>query len=204
MNITVIGGTGETGREVVAEAARRGHTVTSVSRSGKTPEGAASAVAAELSDTARIVELINDADVTVISVSPDRTGGPTQPTADAHQALIEARPTGRMVIVGGAGSLLDEKGQRLVDSPEFPAEYKPEALTFSDVLESYRAAGDAIAWTFASPAPFYPAPTVTGGYVLGTDNPAGEALSAADFALALLDEVEKDAHRSQRFSVAGA
>ncbi|MCL3777849.1 MULTISPECIES: NAD(P)H-binding protein [unclassified Actinomyces] len=206
MNITVIGGTGTTGSAVVAEAARRGHTVTSVSRSGTRPDGARTAVAADLADTDAVVALVNDADVTVIAVSPDRAGGPTQPTVDAFAALINARPTGRLV-VGGAGSLLDEQGQRLVDSPSpaFLEEWRPEALALATVLELLREAGDALAWTFVSPAPMYPvAEATTGRYAVGADTPAGERLSAADLALALVDEAERDAHRGVRFTVASA
>lgn len=204
MNITVIGGTGATGRAVVTEAARRGHTVTAVSRSGKQPAGATHAIAADLADTARIVELVDAADVMILAVSPDRTGGPVQPVVDAYRALIEARPTGRMVVVGGAGSLLDDDGRRLVDDPAFPEAYRPEALAFAEVLEAFRAAGDTVAWTLVSPAPAYPVPESTGAYVTGTDQPAGPTLSAADMALALVDEAERDAHRGTRFSVASA
>lgn len=204
MNITVIGGTGATGSAVVTEAARRGHTVTSVSRSGRQPEGAAHAITADLADTARIVDLINAADVTVLAVSPDRTGKPVQPVVDAYRALIAARPSGRMVVVGGAGSLLDDSGRRLVDDPSFPEAYRPEALAFSEVLEAFRAARDTIAWTLVSPAPAYPVPESSGAYVTGTDQPAGATLSAADMAIALVDEAERDAHRGARFSVASA
>lgn len=204
MNITVIGGTGATGSAVVAEAARRGHAVTAVSRSGKEVEGAASAVAADLADTRTVLDLVNAADATVVAVSPDRTGGSPQPVVDAFRALIDARPAGRLIIVGGAGSLLDEQGRRLVDDPEFPESYRRESLAFSEVLDIVRGAGDGVRWSFVSPAPVYPVEESTGAYVLGKDNPAGERLSAADMALALVDEAEKDAHRTERFSVASA
>ena len=203
MRITVIGGSGTTGSAAVAEAARRGHTVTSVTRSGRHVEGAAADVIAELADAAA-VELISDSDATIIAISPDRTGGSTQPVIDAFKELIAARPAGRVIVVGGAGSLLDADGRRLVDSPDFPEDYRGEALAFADVLELFRAAGDAVAWTLVSPAPNYPTEESSGAYVSGTDSPAGPALSAADMALALVDEAERDAHRGTRFTVASA
>ena len=203
MKITVIGGSGATGSAVVAEAARRGHSVTSVTRSGRHVEGAAADVIAELADAAA-VELINDSDATIIAISPDRTGGSTQPVIDAFKTLIAARPAGRVIVVGGAGSLLDADGRRLVDSPDFPEDYRGEALAFADVLELFRAAGDAVAWTLVSPAPGYPVPESSGAYVSGSDSPVGDTLSAADMALALIDEAEKDAHRGVRFTVASA
>ena len=193
MRITVIGGSGATGSAVVAEAARRGHTVTSVTRSGTHAEGATADV-----------DLVDAADATIIAVSPDRTGGPVQPVVDAFAALVAARPAGRLVVVGGAGSLLDAEGRRIVDDPAFPEDYRNEALAFADVLELFRSAGNAVAWTLVSPAPNYPTEESSGAYISGTDSPAGPALSAADMALALVDEAERDAHRGTRFTVASA
>jgi len=77
-------------------------------------------------------------------------------------------------------------------------------MAFADVLELFRSAGDAVAWTLVSPAPNYPTEESSGAYVSGTDSPAGPALSAADMALALVDEAERDAHRGTRFTVASA
>ena len=201
MRITVIGGSGATGSAVVAEAARRGHTVTSVTRSGTHAEGATADVVADLADTPAVVDLV---DAAIIAVSPDRTGGPVQPVVDAFAALVAARPAGRLVVVGGAGSLLDAEGRRIVDDPAFPEDYRNEALAFADVLELFRSAGDAVAWTLVSPAPNYPTEESSGAYVSGTDSPAGPALSAADMALALVDEAERDTHRGIRFTVASA
>lgn len=204
MKITVIGGSGATGSAVVAEAARRGHSVTSVTRSGSPAAGAVADVVADLADTAAVVKLVNASDATVIAVSPDRSGGSARPVVDAFAALIAACPTGRLVVVGGAGSLLDAEGRRLVDDPAFPEDYRGEALAFAEVLELFRAAGDAVAWTLVSPAPAYPVDKSSGAYVSGADSPAGPALSTADFALALVDEAERDAHRGARFTVASA
>lgn len=101
MNIIVIGATGMIGASVVAEAARRGHSVTAISRSGQKPAGAAQAQAIDLSDSAAIVQLINAADVTVISIPPDRSGGSHEPVLKAHRDLIAAKPSGRFLVVGG-------------------------------------------------------------------------------------------------------
>lgn len=204
MKLTVIGATGMTGRAAVAEAARRGHTVTAVSRSGREVPGAATAVAADLADTAATTALINDADATILAVSGGRDGASPRPIVDAVAALIKAEPTGRLVVVGGAGSLLDGEGHRLVDDPSFPEAVRPEALAFAEVLELLRAAGDRLAWTFISPAPTYPSPESTGAYIEAADTPAGMNLSPADLAIALVDETEKDTHRGSRFTVASA
>ncbi|MDN6624314.1 MAG: NAD(P)H-binding protein, partial [Acidipropionibacterium jensenii] len=78
MNITVIGATGMVGSRVVAEALSRGHQVTAVTRGGTAVEGT-TPVAADLSDTAAVVDLINASDATVIAVPTDRPGGSAEP-----------------------------------------------------------------------------------------------------------------------------
>ncbi|MGH3409599.1 MAG: hypothetical protein ACRDRJ_44955 [Streptosporangiaceae bacterium] len=57
-------------------------------------------------------------------------------------------------------------------------------------------------WTYLSPAPVIQPGERTGGYRVGLDSPAGESISAADYAIALLDEIDQPAHRRQRFTVA--
>mgnify|MGYP000943987048 CR=1 FL=1 len=203
MRIAVIGGTGMVGSATVTEAASRGHEVVSASRSARHAEGATRDVSLTLMDTHAVVNLVNSSDATVIAVSAGR-GESAQPVINAHRALIAAAPASRLVVVGGAGSLLTPDGARLVDSPDFPEDYRGEALAFADVLELFRAAGDAVAWTLVSPAPGYPVPESSGAYVSGSDSPVGDTLSAADMALALIDEAEKDAHRGVRFTVASA
>ena len=106
-----------------------------------------------------------------------------------------------MLIVGGAGSLEDAKGQRFVNSSGFPEEYKAEALAFCQILDEYRASSG-LTWTMLSPA-FNIAPGKrTGAYNTALDNPAGEAISAEDFAVALVDEAETPKPIGRRFTVA--
>ena len=203
MRIAVIGGTGMVGSATVTEAADRGHDVVSASRSGHHAEGAAQDVSLTLADTQAVVDLVNSSDATVIAVSAGR-GESAQPVIDAHRALIAAAPTGRLIIVGGAGSLLTPDGTRLVDTPGFPEEYKPEAQAFTEILDLYREAGSALSWTLLSPAPGFTDRPRTGSYVEGTDEPVGSEISVADFAVALVDEAEKDTHRSHRWTIANA
>lgn len=200
MKITVIGATGMIGSRVVAEAASRGHTVTAMSRSGAMPDGASQAKAIEFSDTASIVQEINAADATVITISPDRAGGPHEPLVEAHCNLIAAKPQRRLLVVGGAGSL-EVNGVPLKDSPEFPAVYYKEAATLSEVLDAYRSS-NGLSWTILSPAPMIAPGQRTGVYLTGSDSPAGNAISAEDFAVAVVDELEKPSHTGRRFTVA--
>lgn len=188
------------GSRLVAEAARRGNEVIAVSRKGTAVPGATQAVATDLGDTAKVVALVNAADATVIAIPPDRTGGPHEPLLQAHRDLIAAKPTGRFLVVGGAGAL-EVNGVRLKDSPGFPPAYLAEATTLSTALDLYRAT-KGLHWTMLAPAPVIAPGTRTGHYRTGTNSPAGDTISAEDFAVAIVDELEKPAHAGTRFTVA--
>jgi len=140
-----------------------------------------------IADTDTFAALAADADVVVVSVPPDRTGGPAEPMVEAHRRLIAARPDARLLVVGGDGSLV-VGGSRLVDAPEFPDAYKPESLAFSTILDDYRASSG-LDWTVVSPSPMI-APGDRTGYVLGTDSPVGDSVTTSDFADAIVDELE--------------
>lgn len=200
MKITVIGATGMIGSRVVAEAARRGHEVTAASRSGASTEGASGTKSMELGDTAAVAAAMSAADATVISVPPDRGGGSHEPTLKAHRDLIAAHPSGRLLVVGGAGSL-EIDGVRLKDTPGFPPAYYNEADTFSTILDLYRDSRG-LDWTMLSPAPVIAPGERTGTYRVGTDNPIGDTVSAEDFAVAIVDELEHPKHAGARFTVA--
>ena len=198
MKIVVYGATGMVGSQVVQTAVARGHEVTAVSRSGADVTGATSR-AADIGDTGTLVALASGADAVVLAVPTDRTGGPTEPIVDAHRRIIAARPDARVLVVGGAGSLLVGDG-RLVDAPGFPDAYKPEAAAFTVILDDYQAS-EGLDWTYVSPSPMI-APGERTGYVLGTDSPAGDSVTTSDFADAIVDELETPAYAGRRFTVA--
>ena len=103
-------------------------------------------------------------------------------------------------MVGGAGSL-EIDGVRLKDTAGFPSVYYNEATTFSTILDLYRASRG-LTWTMLSPAPMIAPGQRTGVYRVGSDSPIGDAISAEDFAVAIVDELEKPAHTGTRFTVA--
>ena len=201
MKIAIYGASGMIGSRVAAEAVSRGHDVTGVTRSGGAlPEGAV-AVAGDAGDAASAKQVAADADVVVSAIGPSRTGGDHREYLDALQVLAETAGDARLLVIGGAGSLLVD-GVRLVDSPAFPEAYKAEALTAAKALDYVRGLGDGVDWTFLSPAPVIAPGERTGSYRTQLDSPAGDAISAEDFAVALIDELERAAHRRQRFTVA--
>lgn len=200
MKIAVFGASGMVGSRVAAEAVSRGHEVAGVTRSGgELPDGVR-AVQGSANDAAVVKELAVDSDVLVAAIGPSRTGGDHQEYLDAVDNLIAAvRGTAtRLLVVGGAGSLV-VNGNRVVDGPDFPAEYKGESLTVSQALENLRASD--VNWTMLSPA-FVIAPGErTGVFRLGQDEPVGDHISAEDYAVALIDEAETPAHNRRRFTL---
>tara|TARA_R110000744_G_scaffold58428_10_gene122036 strand:- start:2293 stop:2826 length:534 start_codon:yes stop_codon:yes gene_type:complete len=113
----------------------------------------------------------------------------------------------RLIWVGGAGSLGVAPGVLLVSSPEFPSEFKDEALAQGEALNIFRANNKATQWTFISPAAQLSPGESEGTFRIGGDafftNSSGESkISVTDYANALVDEAENAVHINQRISVA--
>jgi hypothetical protein len=200
MKVAVIGASGMVGSRVVAELARRGHEVTAVTRSGTEVPGTTS-VQGNLGDAEFIGSLAGSQDVIVSATGPSRTGEDHQIWLDALQTAEANAGDARLFVVGGAGSLLID-GTRLVDLPDFPDGYKAEALTAAQALETIRQAPESVDWVFLSPAPEIAPGERSGQYNTADDSPAGDHISAEDFAVAIADEIEHPAHRRARFTVA--
>jgi uncharacterized protein len=113
----------------------------------------------------------------------------------------------RLVWVGGGGSLEVAPGVRLVDTPAFPAEYKAEALAQAEALKLFRSSSGNVEWSYLSPPAIIQPGQRTGRYRTGTDqlltDDKGESrISVEDYAVALMDEVERPARSRKRFTVA--
>lgn len=210
--ITVIGGTGYAGGNIVREAAARGHEVTAVSRSvpSEAVEGV-TYVAADVRDAEALRSAVAGAEVVVGALAPR---GPLEGELRGLMGALaaEAQAAGaRLGVVGGAGSLLVAEGGPTVSSgPEFPEAFKAEAGEMGAVLADLRASDAALDWFLVSPAASFGAwapgeHTGTfrlGGDVLLTDAAGESSISGADFAHAFVDEIERPAHRRERFTVA--
>jgi putative NADH-flavin reductase len=201
-SIALIGGTGNVGRRLLAEALRRGHTVTVVARKPVSDlPGEVSFVEGDIqADPAGLGARLEGHDVLVSSAR--------FATVTADHVLGTARAAGikRVLVVGGAASLEVAPGVRLLDSPEFPEEYKSEAVPGAQFLADLRGVSD-IDWTFLSPAAYFHPGERTGTFRLGgdafmTDAEGKSAISYEDYAVALLDEIETPKHVRQRFSIA--
>ncbi|MFS3128471.1 NAD(P)-dependent oxidoreductase [Nocardioides sp. Bht2] len=208
--ISIIGGTGYAGSNIAREALRRGHTVTAWARSAPAEpiDGVRYRIGSVLdADTVR--EAAAD-DVLVLAthaqLADEHTLG--EALGQVVQATVDNKA--RLGVVGGAGSsLVAAGGPRLVDTPEFPTEYKPEALAHAEVLEALRASESDVDWFYVSPAATFGAWVPgedrgtyrTGGDVLVVDEQGDSSISGVDFARAFVDEIEQGNHPRQRFTV---
>ena len=212
--ITVLGGTGYAGAAIVAEAARRGHQVTSVSRTRpEQPVAGVDYVTGSVLDAAVLDAVVPGRDVVISALSPrGDMAGKVEGVLQELVRRVDGTST-RVAHVGGASSLLvEEGGPRLWDLTQdhVPADVKPEVETGLHILDDFRSSPVTVDWFYVSPpekfGAWVPAP-VTGEYRLGGDvllrDEAGEStISAADLAIAIVDEIEKPAHRRKRFTAA--
>lgn len=200
MKIAVVGASGMVGSRIVQELQQRGHTVTAVTRKGSPVDGATS-VAGDIGDAQFVQQLAADHDAIVSATGPSRTGGSHDEWVAALENAAQNLNGTTFFVVGGAGSLLVD-GHRLVDSPDFPDAYKQEALTAARVLDYLRTTPDDVHWIYLSPAPVIAPGERTGTYQVADDTPAGDHVSAENFAVAVVDELEQPKHLRARFTVA--
>ncbi|WP_327288153.1 NAD(P)-dependent oxidoreductase [Streptomyces sp. NBC_01198] len=209
MHITVFGAAGAAGRQIVAEGLARGHRVDAVVRSsarlGELPAGARGLVGDALSYDS-VVDLAAGRDVVITATRP-APGREAELVAVTEVMLPALAATGgRLLVVGGAGTLTLPGGGTVADAPDFPAVLKPIADACADQLARCRAAAD-VDWTYLSPAALLQPGERTGRHRLGGDELVADAggvsaLSYEDLAVVLLDEAEQPRHRGRRFTAA--
>ena len=200
MSVVLVGASGNAGSRILKELSDRGHQFTAIARH---PEKIAklpnvSAKKGDVFNKDELVSLLSGHYIVVSSVHF---------TASDPQILIDAvKAAGakRYLVVGGAGSLEVAPGVKLIDTPEFPDAYKPEAAKGGKFLELLRQEKE-LDWTFLSPSALFTAGARTGKFRLGKDQllttDGGSGISFEDYAIALVDEIEKPAHSRQRFTV---
>lgn len=200
MHVAVIGASGRVGSRIVRELVDRGHTVTGICRHPENVAKLAGVTArrGDVLDRDGLADLVRGHDAVVSSVMCLQS--------DPGILLDAMRASGvkRYLVVGGAGSLEVAPGLRLIDSPEFPPDYKPEAgagAAFYDLLLTV----DDLDWTFVSPSYVFVPGERTGQFRLGTHEllmkDGVSTISFEDYAIALVDEIERPRHVKGRFTV---
>lgn len=216
MKIAIIGATGFVGTALVNELVNRHHQVIAIARhpeklGNKSP--LIHPVKADVFNPQEVASAVKGADAVVSAYNP----GWTNPRiyeeflqgSRAIQAGVKQSGVKRLIIIGGAGSLEIKPGLQLIDTPQFPAEYKPGASGARDYLNEIKKEND-LDWTFFSPAILMNhdnSGTRRGHYRLGLDNPVfdekGQSiLSVEDLALVIADELEQPKHIKKRFTAA--
>ncbi len=211
--IVVVGGTGYAGSAITHEALSRGHQVVAVARDTSKLEPAEGLTLAQgdAFDADFVTEVTAGADAIVVSLHAVQADGTELKDRFQHFVDAAAAAGARLGIVGGAGSMLvAEGGPALFDTPDFPDAFTAEAKSHAQVLEALRSSDTDVDWFYVSPAAAF------GGYnpgerrgtyrisddVLLTDAEGNSDISGADYAIAVVDEIERPAHHRARFGVA--
>lgn len=199
LKIALFGATGTIGSRIAAEAARRGHQVTALARNpARVPADVANvkAAPADLLDAASVSAAVRGHDVVASAYAPPH-GDPAVLSQATHALVDGVRAAGvkRLVVVGGAGSLEVAPGKQLVDTEGFPDAYKAVALAHRDAFDYYRGISD-LDWTFFAPAALIAPGERTGKFRTGTnaliaDAEGNSRISAEDYAIAFVDELEQ-------------
>ena len=201
MKIALLGATGNVGTRLISELTRRGHHVTAIARHPEKLEKqvAVSPITRDVQNQNALAAVLAGHDVAIHSVKFLST--------DASKIVAATRTAKvpRLLVVGGAGSLEVSPGLLLVNSSDFPAEYKPETLAGVEFLNVLREQKE-LDWTFLSPSFLFVPGERTGKFRLGRDQLLVAAdgqsrISIEDFAIALVDELEQPKHSCQRFTV---
>lgn len=213
MKVALIGA-GFVGTALINELSNRGHEVKVIVRSPEkvnVPQGNVSVVKGDvLSD--ELSPLLKGSDVVVSAYN----AGWTNPNfandflngSSKIQEAVKQAGVKRLIVIGGAGSLYID-GKQLVESPDFPAEYKVGATAARDYHNILKEEKE-LDWTFFSPAIEMHHGTSgvrKGTYRKGLESPVFDEngrsiLSVEDVAVAIADEVENPAHIKQRFTAA--
>jgi len=216
-NIALLGAAGRIGAEIREEALRRGHRVTALVRSeGRiAPAAGLSFTLVDAYDADSVAQGVAGHDVFISAFSPDPAepfDGKPERLRQSHAAILAGvRKAGvkRVVLVGGVGSLFAAPGssQLVVESEEYGTANRGPTLANLEILNGLKADGDDLDWTYVSPPRRIEAGERTGVFRIGEDtllrDDAGESrISRADFAIALLDEVENPRFIRRRFTVA--
>jgi putative NADH-flavin reductase len=210
MKITLFGASGMLGSRILDELLSRGHQVTAVARNASRilAHDSVTAMEGDLLDTAFAARAASGADAVISAYSPGLEDGLKKRMIDSTRSLIrtlEQAGVRRLVMVGGAGSLLVSSGKRLMDIPEFPAAWKSIAMAHLEALQVLEQSD--LDWTYFSPAAFIQPGERTGKFRLGTTNLVSDSkgvsrISAEDYAVALVDELEQPKHLRRQFTAA--
>jgi len=206
MNVVLYSANGMIGSRVLNELVSRGHRVIAIVRDpSRVPAHPGLAVVkGNILDPEDVAAKVKGADAVISAYGPG--------SGDVNDLLIATRSliaglhkasVWRLIFVGGAGSLTVAPGVDLIDSGHLPEEYKAIAIAHREALRLL--SGSDLAWTYFSPPGFIQPGERTGRFRLAstsliTDDKGNSSISAEDYAIALVDELENPKHIRQQFT----
>lgn len=215
MKLALFGANGMAGSRIVCEALMRGHDVTAIVRDASRfsiSGDRLNVLVGNVLDAANVAEIVTGHDAVISAAGPGAANANdpilARDIVTAAYALIDGLSRAginRLVVVGGAGSLEVSPGVQLVDTPDFPEQYRVASLAHREALAVYKTAD--LDWTFISPAAEFEAGERTGKFRLGSDmlvvdEEGRSRISAEDFAIALINEVESPQFIRRQMTVA--
>jgi uncharacterized protein len=209
MKLIMFGPTGMIGSRILNEALQRGHTLMAITRDPSrfsVSHKNLTVVAGNALDPTSVANLAKGHDAVLSAMGPG--GSSAETIVQAAQALTDGLSQAgirRLIVVGGAGTLDVAPGVRLMDSPNFVEEYRPLAVVHLEAYNAYKASN--LDWSFVCPAAEIAPGERTGNFQVGADhlltNEQGESrISAEDYAIAFMDEVEQSKYIHHRMTVA--
>lgn len=210
MHVALIGASGFIGSAVLNELLARGHRVTAlVAHPEKlAPRPSLQVLGVDVANTTALARYLLGHEAVISAFSGHATSDVYGTYLTGIRSIIAATrqaDVARLLVVGGAGSLEVAPGVQVVDTPEFPAQWKQSALGAREALHLLR--GETVLnWTMLSPSAIISPGQRTGKFRLGGDqlliDAAGQStISLEDYAVAMVDELERPAHPRRRFTV---
>jgi putative NADH-flavin reductase len=211
--IVLIGASGFVGSAILKEALNRGHKVKAVVRNpGKITlkNKNLTVEKGDVSSNELVSKVCKGADVVISAYNPGWTNPEiVRDTLKVYPAILEGvKKSGvkRFLVVGGAGSLFISPGLRLMDAGIIPDAYLPSVKALASFyLENLSSEKD-LDWAFFSPAGTIAPGERTGIFRLGKDDlikdsEGNSGISVEDYAVAMINEVEKPVHHRERFTI---
>lgn len=212
--VVLIGATGHIGSAILKELLHRGYPVTAITRHAqkiteKTP--LLHIVEADIENAGTVASFCKGADAVISAYSPGWTNPHIyEDTLRVYPAIVDgvkAAGIKRLLIVGGAGTLFVSPGVTVIDSGVIPASILPGVQGLADFYLKVLKKEHDLDWVFFSPAgAFLDNGQRTGKFRLGKDNLIVDAegkstISVEDYAMAMVDELEKEQHHQERFTI---
>ena len=211
MKVVITATTGYVYSAILKEALDRGHEVTAIVRHPEKLQAHPKLrpQKGDVYNADEVARLVAGHDAVISAFNPGWTNPDlyNQQVKGTETIIKGVKKAGvkRVLWVGGAGGLEVKPGVQSVDLPQFPAEYKQGALATREAFNMLRTE-PSLEWSFLSPSADLSPGQRTGKFRLGTDQLLKDAdgksrISVEDYAVAMIDEVEKPAHVRKRFTV---